>query len=134
MAEVLRGYCRIDTAEFDWCKSWGICYTALAALFDLIHLVQRYFFTLRPFSVTLIFWIFGFQIFWDFLFEWLTLCPNWTALPQISHFAILLSRVIKKINEWKAISIIYSNIATILWLFYIFLEIFYKVAVYQEYL
>jgi len=33
-------------------------------------------------------WIFGSQRRLVRRLEWLTLCPNWGPLPQISHFAI----------------------------------------------
>jgi hypothetical protein len=54
----------------------------------LKHLVQTCNLFGTPFTLHFTRLTFGFQIAFVFLFEWLTLCPNWTPLPQISHFAI----------------------------------------------
>ena len=49
-----------------------------------------------PFTTALTFLMFGFQVLFDLLCEWLTLIPKVTPLPQISHFAIVQTPPISK--------------------------------------
>ena len=42
-----------------------------------------------PFTIALTFLTLGFHVLFDLLCEWLTLIPNTTPLPQISHFAMI---------------------------------------------
>jgi hypothetical protein len=62
---------------------------------ERMHLVQTYFLITRPLSMTRTRLILGFHTLRVFLFEWLTLWPNWTDFPQTSHFAMNFSAVKK---------------------------------------
>jgi len=62
---------------------------ALSTLPDLKQRVQTCILLEAPFTLHLTRLTFAFHIALVFLFEWLTLWPNWTPFPQISHFAIL---------------------------------------------
>ena len=63
-------------------------YTARLTLPDLRHLVQAYTFLGVPSTIALTRLMLGFQALLARLWEWETLIPKVTPLPQTSHFAI----------------------------------------------
>ena len=67
-----------------------VCYIALPAFNVLKQLVQMCIFLDVPLTTVLTGLTFAFQVLLDLLWEWLTLMPNATPLPQISHFAIYM--------------------------------------------
>ena len=67
-----------------------VCYIALPAFKVLKQLVQMCIFLDVPLTTVLTGLTFAFQVLLALLWEWLTLIPNATPLPQISHFAIYM--------------------------------------------
>ena len=65
-------------------------YIALPAFKVLKQLVQMCIFLDVPLTTVLTGLTFAFQVLLDLLWEWLTLIPKATPLPQISHFAIYM--------------------------------------------
>ena len=61
----------------------------LSTLPDLKQLVQTCILFAPPFTLHLTLFTLAFQIALLLLWEWLTLLPKWTPLPQTSHLAIL---------------------------------------------
>ena len=64
--------------------------TALSTLPERRHLVQTLTWHGDPFTRAFTRLTLGFQVLFDLLWEWETLMPKTTPLPQISHLAILL--------------------------------------------
>ena len=62
---------------------------ALSTAPERRHLVHTCILLAAPFTLHFTLLTFEFQIALDLLWEWLTLLPKWTPLPQISHFAIV---------------------------------------------
>jgi hypothetical protein len=62
---------------------------ARSTLFERRHFVQILTDFTVPSTLARTFFILAFQALFDFLFEWLTCKPKFTALSQISHFAII---------------------------------------------
>jgi len=75
-----------------------IAYIALPAFNVLKQLVQMCIFLDVPLTTVLTGLTLAFQVLLALLWEWLTLMPKATPLPQISHFAIYmhLLLIIKK--------------------------------------
>jgi len=53
------------------------------------HLVQTFRLIAWFSNMTVVFWMLGFQCRLVRTLEWLTLWPNWSPLPQMSHFAMM---------------------------------------------
>lgn len=79
---------------------------ALSTLPDLKQLVQTCILLVAPFTLHFTLLTFEFQIALDLLWEWLTLFPKWTPLPQISHFAIVSTSLTKLSHSTHNISIL----------------------------
>ena len=62
---------------------------ARSTLPDFRQLVHTWSVLTVPFTFALTVRIFGFQALFDLLCEWLTLFPNRSPFPQISHFAMI---------------------------------------------
>lgn len=60
---------------------------ARSTLLERRHLVQTYTWRGEPSTIALTRFTLGFHIRLERLWEWETLMPNVTPLPQISHFA-----------------------------------------------
>ena len=67
-----------------------IAYIALPAFNVLKQLVQMCIFLDVPLTTVLTGLTLAFHVLLDLLWEWLTLIPKVTPLPQISHFAIYM--------------------------------------------
>ena len=98
---------------------WLYCFWKTYALSTLPLLKQEvhtYNLLGTPFTLHLTCLIFGFHILFVFLWEWLTLWPNWTLLPQTAHFAMTAP-------PRNLLSLLYCKLIT--WLFY---QIAYEIA------
>ena len=71
-----------------------IAYIVLPAFKDLKQLVQMFIFLDVPFTTVLTGLMLAFHVLLALLWEWLTLIPKETPLPQISHFAIYMHLLI----------------------------------------
>ena len=63
---------------------------ALVTLFERRQLVQTFTLLGVPLTIALTFLMLGFHVLLDLLWEWDTVIPNATPLPQISHFAMYI--------------------------------------------
>jgi hypothetical protein len=57
----------------------------------------------RPFTVTVTFWMLGFQSRLVAFREKGRLCPNWRPLPQISHLAMMSAPFTTQIDAGAAL-------------------------------
>jgi hypothetical protein len=63
------------------------------------HLAQTFMRLVTPSLVMVTFWMLGFHWRLVAFFEWLTLCPNWTPLPQMSHLA-MFTPLFNNVYRW----------------------------------
>lgn len=87
---------------------------ARSTLPDFKQEVQTYSFFVAPFTLHLTDLMFGLNILFVFLLEWLTLWPKRTPFPQTEHFAIVTPPCICECSKSRPDA--YFRLAT--WLFY----------------
>ena len=101
---------------------------ARSTLFERKHLVQTYTWRGVPSTIALTRLTLGFQALLERLWEWETLMPNVTPLPQISHFANCCTSYQFKnhadnLRSWSAAvydSRIFTELQEKIWIFLIF--------------
>ena len=85
------------------CSTRLFCHQiARSTLLERRHLVQTYTWRGEPSTIAFTRFTLGFQALLERLWEWETLMPNVTPLPQISHFANCCTSNRLKISEYPA--------------------------------
>lgn len=75
-------------ADFSWLL-FIVCNYARSTLPERRHLEHTWMWQGVPFTIAFTRWTLGFHVLFVSLWEWETLLPKVTPLPQISHFAIV---------------------------------------------